>query len=786
MSMSPLSVDDSPTDVGLTVESTLRTRRDSLKLAKTIVTPSSISELSATSSHSSHSASISSLPSPSMVDDKPNNFETSIHFLPHPYATTNTNMSNTQNHAGANPHSSVGEPEWEWSFDGSRAYFKYWYKAATSFLRHKFNPTRIRSEWNEHDSHVLLQIVYTVITFILFFLLFYFNGFAGSVSSGYGSPQELTCHSTGWGRCGINGGDCQPFESDKWEALRCPHRCKLLKTEETVIGGDRDTIYKADSRICNAAIHAGIIDDSRGGCFLYRPSGVQSFFQGGSTRNGITSLPFESWFPGSFQLTDVESTHCQNFGIAIICVAIGWFIPLALIKPHGMLIWYILLFFGYWYIALSLSDRDTQVNLFWTGTLNSFIVGMFGYVLYHTAPKHALYVPSDYDEQSRNEFPWRLCCRLLPGPHRRIHQRTLSQRRSHGDFNTIHVQQPPPPPSTGQSLDHPMSQQSIESVSNRMLNIQVTHSEPPMTPVTQLTNAEVMSATRLHTIPDVTPMDTDASPMPTQHEWDLPLIPSSGYSPSPSPSPNPCASPESTSLFYHPPIQTFPAIGDDINEVRRRPGKSTEEDSLPDANHQVASAKSLSPSDKSLVIRPWYDLYFLYIIPFLLALHFSYLIYIPGITDIDLSSEFFSHGAGGIILIAVIMVIVLAVVIHHMKLAFRINLLFRYILYYFYAVCIIIFVTLLFASTASFHLHHVLAGLALIPITRFNSRISLIFQAVMAGIFLNGLAMWNFTVSCQTNRRAKKTEAKRKLFSAKRDQDSHVNSLCCACLHLSL
>lgn len=71
-----------------------------------------------------------------------------------------------------------------------------------------------------------------------------------------------------------------------------------------VIGGTANTstsIYRGDSFICAAAVHAGVIEDSQGGCGVLRREGEATYFPG-HQKNNIMSIPFDSSFPLSFSL----------------------------------------------------------------------------------------------------------------------------------------------------------------------------------------------------------------------------------------------------------------------------------------------------------------------------------------------------------------------------------------------------------------------------------------------------------------------------------------------------
>lgn len=109
-------------------------------------------------------------------------------------------------------------------------------------------------------------------------------------------------------------------------AFRCPANCggtKLLEPHtignETVsyrplvVGGPRPgqsspAIYRADSFICQAAIHAGVITEAVGGCGVVRLEGANRDFPA-SKRNGIQSVGFPSTFPKSFSFVELSGSQ---------------------------------------------------------------------------------------------------------------------------------------------------------------------------------------------------------------------------------------------------------------------------------------------------------------------------------------------------------------------------------------------------------------------------------------------------------------------------------------------
>ena len=86
-----------------------------------------------------------------------------------------------------------------------------------------------------------------------------------------------------------------------------------------VVGGaeaDEPRVYRGDSFICSAAIHAGVISNGGGGCGVVSLVGEQSSF-GSAQRNGIDSIAFDANFPMSFTFNQTSaitsaSGKCQD------------------------------------------------------------------------------------------------------------------------------------------------------------------------------------------------------------------------------------------------------------------------------------------------------------------------------------------------------------------------------------------------------------------------------------------------------------------------------------------
>lgn len=178
-----------------------------------------------------------------------------------------------------------------------------------------------------------LLVAFFAVWFTVWSILLKFHAGTGEIE-GYGKPQNIWCGATFWNDgngCGLNGNNCRPF-ANQYLAFRCPTNCAAALTydkhivgnetiifEQQVIGGpksgdpDSPAIYRADSFICQAAIHAGVIANSNGGCGVALLVGGNSGYEA-SERHGIKSHGFPSDFPRSFIFPELEegSNKCPS------------------------------------------------------------------------------------------------------------------------------------------------------------------------------------------------------------------------------------------------------------------------------------------------------------------------------------------------------------------------------------------------------------------------------------------------------------------------------------------
>ncbi|KAF9878426.1 LCCL domain-containing protein [Colletotrichum karsti] len=132
---------------------------------------------------------------------------------------------------------------------------------------------------------------------------------------------NLDCSDTLWqfkNDCGLDGADCRPFTNSSF-SFKCPANCMAHKLLNPHAVGPREIVYKplvvgdgvyrGDSMVCAAAIHAGIITDLSGGCGRVHRIGQHERFNS-SLKHGVETVSFDSYFPLSFNISADSSVQC--------------------------------------------------------------------------------------------------------------------------------------------------------------------------------------------------------------------------------------------------------------------------------------------------------------------------------------------------------------------------------------------------------------------------------------------------------------------------------------------
>lgn len=176
---------------------------------------------------------------------------------------------------------------------------------------------RARVPWPRSDDfltkHGAVMTFFTLLSFGGFFATIFYTSYATSVTllnTGVTVvPNVVSCTATFSGdimsmstavSCGADQSACRPLTTfDSYVGVRCPANCVRDDSRYNTKMVRGDEYYTPDSKICQAAVHAGVLDDSQGGCFEARAAGEQWSFRN-TSKNGVLSSAF-GWFPTSIQ-----------------------------------------------------------------------------------------------------------------------------------------------------------------------------------------------------------------------------------------------------------------------------------------------------------------------------------------------------------------------------------------------------------------------------------------------------------------------------------------------------
>ncbi|KAF1981389.1 hypothetical protein K402DRAFT_364823 [Aulographum hederae CBS 113979] len=275
----------------------------------------------------------------------------------------------------------------------------------------EFPPALLERYFPKRAHKVWLLIGYYFVWLLCFAIVLNRSAFSAEIP-GYGSPVTLNCGARYWSKgniCGINGDSCRPF-NNVIVPFRCPANCKRVELMEPyavggesynyrplVVGGptERDdlssTIYRGDSFICGSAIHAGFIDNMRGGCGVLKLIGQKKNYP--STKaHGITSIPFDSYFPQSFSFVPGTSAQCLDLRWPLLAISVVFSAILSLFVTSPPVFFWTIFTALFFHVALvsdppSLTNYHSLISL----ALGRFLPAAFcAAVIYKTAVKRTL------------------------------------------------------------------------------------------------------------------------------------------------------------------------------------------------------------------------------------------------------------------------------------------------------------------------------------------------------------------------------------------------------------
>ncbi|KAI0426221.1 hypothetical protein F5Y09DRAFT_319469 [Xylaria sp. FL1042] len=233
---------------------------------------------------------------------------------------------------------------------------------------------------------------------ILTFALVYWQGQVASEVDGWGEPSDISCGVTYWSKnngCGIDGVDCRPFDNSSF-LFRCPASCASYRVlnpravgpleinyAPLIVGGPPDPsnelnpIYRGDSFICGAAIHAGVISGSQGGCGVVSLIGEQQDFIA-SNRHGIQSFAFDSNFPLSFTFLPGIKCDAKDSRWSLLAVSVVFTAVLSLFTASSAAFFFATFIIAFWEVGLATDQPlNGSFGSIFSNLLGKFIPAMF-------------------------------------------------------------------------------------------------------------------------------------------------------------------------------------------------------------------------------------------------------------------------------------------------------------------------------------------------------------------------------------------------------------------------
>ena len=134
-----------------------------------------------------------------------------------------------------------------------------------------------------------------------------------------------------------------------------------------VIGGPLNTsdpinsaVYRGDSFICASAIHAGFIDNTKGGCGVVSLVGSHHDYPSSDT-HGVQSTAFPSSFPRSFSFISSTKTTCKDLRWPLLAVSVIFTSLISLFTTSAPIFFFTIYTALFYHVALA-SDPPNLAN----------------------------------------------------------------------------------------------------------------------------------------------------------------------------------------------------------------------------------------------------------------------------------------------------------------------------------------------------------------------------------------------------------------------------------------
>ncbi|KAJ6259224.1 hypothetical protein Dda_6122 [Drechslerella dactyloides] len=218
-------------------------------------------------------------------------------------------------------------------------------------------------------SKVIAWLVACALWLLAFILVEHYSYFRGKATI-------LACEDTLWSKnsgCGLDGVGCRSFANGSF-VFRCPTDCgsarllepytvgtQQLNYQPLVVGGglpsagiDAQTRhYRADSFVCLAAAHSGVLQAAKGGCARLRKTGTQASFPSSSS-SGLQSVAFDAPFISSFTVERLEESEpCTDLRWTAFGITLAFNIIVSLFTTNPTVFFWSLFCSIFWEVGMA-------------------------------------------------------------------------------------------------------------------------------------------------------------------------------------------------------------------------------------------------------------------------------------------------------------------------------------------------------------------------------------------------------------------------------------------------
>nr|RBQ93358.1 hypothetical protein FVER53263_07887 [Fusarium verticillioides] len=220
---------------------------------------------------------------------------------------------------------------------------------------------------------------------------------------GWGTPQTIGCGVSYWAAgnlCGLDGSDCRPFNGSGFP-FKCRANCEnyhvlnpravgdqeLIYAPMVVGGsgtnGSAEPVYRGDSFVCAAAIHAGVVSNQDGGCGVVELVGRSENYAA-SRHHGISSMGFDSYFPLSFRFVPDVKCSAIDSRWDLLAVSTVFAGVLSLFTNSAPLFFFTIFTGIFWTVGMALDPPPSRtVASLFSNLIGKFLPAMFcAWVMY--------------------------------------------------------------------------------------------------------------------------------------------------------------------------------------------------------------------------------------------------------------------------------------------------------------------------------------------------------------------------------------------------------------------